>query len=115
MGIFAVGNIFFGHFEQHRSPWRRVAKMVVVLGITLALSSTVGRLWGLGWLSLPLAAAAYVHLRWLPRHGINGVTGEPRNRYMALLRLRRRARGQGLAKARPGATPLGTPPDRSSP
>jgi hypothetical protein len=84
LGIFAVGNILFGHFEQHRPPARRLAKVAVVLGITLALSATVGRIWGLGWLLLPLSGAAYVHLRWLPRHGINGLTGEPRDKYLAL-------------------------------
>ena len=85
LGIFAVGNILFGHFEQHRPPVRRLAKVVAVLGITLVLSSTLGRAWGLGWLMLPLGAAAYVHLYWLPKHGVNGLTGEPRERYLALV------------------------------
>jgi len=31
---------------------------------------------------VPLLGAAYVHLRWLPKHGINGWTGEPRERYL---------------------------------
>lgn len=89
LGIFAVGNILFGHFVQHTPPVRRLAKVVVVLAITLALSSTVGRIWGLGWLLLPLSAAAYAHLRWLPKHGVNGWTGEPRDRYLALLAKRK--------------------------
>jgi Protein of unknown function (DUF2938) len=92
LGIFAVGNILFGHFEQHKPPLMRLAKVALVLSITLGLSATVGRIWGLGWLLLPLSAAAYVHLRWLPRHGVNGWTGEPRDRYLALLGERRRRR-----------------------
>lgn len=92
LGILAVGNILFGHFEQHKPPARRLAKVAVVLGLTLALSGTVGRVWGLGWLLLPLSAAAYIHLRWLPKHGINGWTGEPRDRYLALIAERRRHR-----------------------
>jgi len=92
LGIFAAGNILFGHFEQHKPPALRLAKVALVLAITLALSSTVGRAWGLGWLLAPLAAAAYVHLRWLPRHGVNGWTGEPRDRYLALVVRRRGAR-----------------------
>ena len=92
LGIFAVGNIVFGHFEQHNHPARRLAKVAVVLGITLALSSTLGRIWGLGWLLLPLAAAGYVHLHWLPKHGVNGWTGEPRDRYLALVTARKRGR-----------------------
>ena len=92
LGIFAVGNILFGHFQQHVPPLRRLAKVVVVLGITLTLSATVGRLWALGWLLLPLAVSAYVHLLWLPRHGVNGWTGEPRDRYLALIAARKRGR-----------------------
>jgi peptidoglycan/LPS O-acetylase OafA/YrhL len=93
LGIFAVGNILFGHFEQHNHPVRRLAKVAVVLGVTLGLSITVGRVWGLGWLLLPLAAAAYVYLRWLPKHGVNGWTGEPRDRYLALVAARKRGTG----------------------
>ena len=92
LGIFAVGNILFGHFEQHNHPVRRLAKVAVVLGVTLVLSSTVGRAWGLGWLLLPVAAAAYVHMYWLPKHGVNGWTGEPRERYLALIAARKRGR-----------------------
>ena len=100
LGIFAVGNILFGHFEQHRSPVRRLAKVALVLGITLGLSSTLGRVWGLGWLLLPLAAAAYIHLRWLPQRGVNGWTGEPRDRYLALVD-HRRGHGAGNEDAVP--------------
>jgi quinol-cytochrome oxidoreductase complex cytochrome b subunit len=93
LGIFAVGNILFGHFQEHKSAARRLGKVALVLGITLALSSTVGRLWGLGWLLLPLGAAAYIHLWWLPKHGINGWTGEPRDQYRALIARRHRRWG----------------------
>jgi hypothetical protein len=92
LGIFAVGNILFGHFAQHNGPVRRLAKVALVLGITLGLSSTVGRVWGLGWLLIPLVIAVYVHLHWLPKHGVNGWTGEPRDRYLALVAGRKRGR-----------------------
>jgi hypothetical protein len=101
LGIFAVGNILFGHFEQHKPPGRRLAKVALVLAITLGLSGTAGRLWGLGWLLLPLSAAAYVHLRWLPKHGINGWTGEPRERYLALVTGRRQSQRSGRVPDRP--------------
>ena len=38
LGIFAVGSILFGHFEEHRPKWRRLLKVVVVLGVVLGLS-----------------------------------------------------------------------------
>lgn len=103
MTLFAVGNILFGHFEQHRPPWRRLLKVVVVLGVTLSLAATVGRAWAYGVLALPLAVAVWVHGVWLPRHGVNGLTGEPRDRYLELV-----ARRRGGPDAPHSATPQQT-------
>lgn len=83
---FAIGNILFGRFEEHRSRWRRVIKLTVVLAITLTLSATVGRAWAYGWMLLPAGLAVWIHAVWLPRHGVNGWTAEPRDRYLALVR-----------------------------
>ena len=43
MTIFALGNMQFGRFEQHKPLWRRVLKVVIVLAVTLTLANTVGR------------------------------------------------------------------------
>ena len=92
MSLFAVGSILFGHFEQHKPPWRRLLKAAIFLAGVLALAHTAGRSWAYGVLMLPLLGAAYIHLRWLPKHGINGWTGEPRDKYLALVtRVRDRA------------------------
>jgi hypothetical protein len=85
--IFALGSIFFGHFEEHKPRWRRALKVVLVVGVTVLLAQM-----GLRWLAYSLIgllglAAAYVHLRWLPSHGINGWTGEPKEKYYDLLRI----------------------------
>ena len=85
MSIFAVGNVLFGHFEQHKPRARRVLKVAIVLGVTLLLAETLGRAAAYGLLAIPLVGAAYVHLVWLPKHGINGWTGEPRDKYLALV------------------------------
>jgi hypothetical protein len=89
MAIFAVGNILFGRFEEHRPRWRRLLKVALVLTVVVGLSSTVGRLWAYGVMAEPMIAAVWVHLVWLPRHGINGWTAEPRDKYLDLV-LRRR-------------------------
>jgi len=89
MSIFAVGNVLFGRFEEHRSRGRRLLKVVLVLAVTLTLSATAGRLWAYGVLAVPLIAAAYVHLVWLPQRGINGWTAEPRDKYLELMKSRR--------------------------
>jgi hypothetical protein len=83
--LFALGSILFGHFEQHKPPWRRLLKLGIFLAVVVALAQTAGRWWAYGLLVLPLLAAAYIHLRWLPSHGINGWTGEPRDKYLALV------------------------------
>jgi len=86
MSIFAVGNILFGHFEEHKPKWRRLLKVAIFLAMTLVLSY-----FGLRWLAYTFIGivmptiVAYIHLRWLPSHGINGWTGEPKDKYYELL------------------------------
>jgi hypothetical protein len=79
--IFAIGNILFGHFEERTPKWRRVAKVLLVLGFIAALSAKFGPAWGLFPVALMLVAFVVVHLWWLPRHGINGLTAEPKEKY----------------------------------
>ena len=89
MSVFAVGNILFGHFEQHRPVWRRLGKVAIVLAATLFIATTAGRAWAYGDLAIPLLAAVWIHTVWLPRHGINGWTAEPRDKYLELVAKRR--------------------------
>ena len=84
--LFAVGSILFGRFEEHKPRWRRLLKFLVVAVLYVGLSAAVGRGWALVALAIPLVGAAYVHFVWLPKHGINGWTGEPRDRYLELMR-----------------------------
>lgn len=79
--IFAIGNILFGHFEERTPKWRRVTKVFLVLGFVAALSAKFGPAWGLFPVALMLVAFGIVHLWWLPRHGINGLTAEPKEKY----------------------------------
>ena len=81
----AIGNILFGRFVEHQPRWRRVLKFGVLLGITVVLAQTVGRVWAYSWMVLPGALAVWAHLVWLPRHGVNGWTAEPRERYDRLM------------------------------
>jgi hypothetical protein len=83
-GITAFGSIFFGHFEECTPKWRRVLKLVTMNIITVSLSALLGRHWALGFLGFMLAAVLVVHGWWLPQKGINGLTGEPKEKYYAL-------------------------------
>ena len=85
MSLFAIGNIVFGHFEQHKPSWRRLLKVAIFLAVVLTLAQTAGRSWAYGILAVPFPAVVYIHFWWLPKHGINGWTGEPRDKYLALL------------------------------
>jgi hypothetical protein len=89
MSIFAIGNILFGHFEEHKAKWRRVLKVALVLAVTVTLAQTAGRFWAYLVLSIPFFVAVYVHLRWLPQHGVNGWTGEPKDRYYELIKAKK--------------------------
>jgi len=85
LGIFAVGNILFGHFEEHRPKWRRLLKLVFVVVLALVLSSLRLR-WVFGLLlSAATVVVMYIHVVWLPKHGIHGWTGEPKQRYLELM------------------------------
>ena len=89
MSIFAVGNILFGHFEEHKLKWRRVLKVVITSAILVSLSVVWGRAWAFSFLALPLLGAAVIHLWWLPRNGVRGWTAEPRDKYYELIKARK--------------------------
>jgi hypothetical protein len=88
--IFAVGNILFGHFEEGTPKWRRLLKMVLMLGLSVAISAFLGRVWFWAFLGGLLLPVLYIHAWWLPSKGINGWTGEPRDKYYALRGWKRR-------------------------
>lgn len=83
-GIYAVGSILFGHFEERTPPLRKLAKLAAFSVLNAMVYLFLGRPWSLLWLALPLAGVVYIHAIWLPRHGINGLTAEPRERYYKL-------------------------------
>ena len=66
MTIFAFGNIFFGHFEERTPKWRRAMKVLVFLGLVLAISSTAGRAWAMSFLGSAVIPFVVIHMWWLP-------------------------------------------------
>jgi uncharacterized membrane protein YfcA len=82
--IFAFGSIFFGHFEERTARWRKVAKLVAFTAVVVALSAFLGREWAFAFLGLLLLLVIYIHAVWLPSKGINGWTGEPKDKYYEL-------------------------------
>jgi hypothetical protein len=85
--LLAFGNAWFGRFAEHEPRWRRTAKIVVGLTLFTGVSVAAGRGWMYAAVAVTLAAVTVVHAWWLPKHGVNGWTAEPRERYYALLGL----------------------------
>ena len=82
--LFAVGNILFGHFEERTPKWRRVLKFFLFTTTIALISSTAGRGWSIGLVGALLTVVLVIHGWWLPEQGINGFTGEPKEKYYAL-------------------------------
>jgi hypothetical protein len=94
MSMLAVGNILFGRFEEHRPKWRRLGKGAILLGGML-LASYFERRWiAYAAMGLMAVAATVIHVWWLPKHGINGWTGEPRDKYLELVGAKRQNRAR---------------------
>ncbi len=82
--IFAFGNIFFGHFEERTPKWRKVLKFVLFVILAIGISMLFGRIWTFAFLGVMSLGVLYVHGVMLPRKGINGWTGEPKDKYYAM-------------------------------
>ena len=83
-GIFAVGQIFFAPFAARTPRWQRVLKLIFFTALACTVSATLGRGWFFALLGLLALAVLFIHAFYLPRHGVNGLTGEPKAKYDAL-------------------------------
>ena len=82
----AVLTVIFGRFEEYKPAWRRLAKLALLLLLLLGMIELAGRVWAYLVLSVLFVAGGAFHFTLLSRAGINGWTGEPREKFDALLR-----------------------------
>jgi small-conductance mechanosensitive channel len=88
--LLLISEILFGHFEDFKPKWRRILKVIMGLALFTAVITFFGRFWGWIFFILPIAVGiVVVHGWWLPRNGINGWTGEPREKYLELVKARK--------------------------
>jgi hypothetical protein len=80
----ALGNIVFWRFDPRQPLWRRLLKAVVALAVTAAVLHYFGWTGILIWFVILLGPLIYIHAIWLPRHGVNGWTAKPREKYHQL-------------------------------
>jgi len=80
--IYAAGNILMGHFEERTPKLRRIGKYILTLIIVCVVSFYFGRSVSMAMLAVFLLPILYIHAYYLPKKkGINGWTGEPKNKY----------------------------------
>ena len=82
--LLILGNVLFRHFDPRMPLYRRVLKTLIALAATALISHYFGRTGVIIAGCVALAPLIYVHGIWLPRHGVNGWTAEPREKYYAL-------------------------------
>jgi hypothetical protein len=89
----ALGNVVFNAFEKHLPWWRRVLKHGLLFAALAAVRVTGGG----GALAAALVVLTLgqvvLHAWYFPKHGVNGLTAEPYDRYLQLIaRMKRRSR-----------------------
>jgi hypothetical protein len=82
--LITIGHIVFAAFAERVPVWQRLLKFFVGIGLAVLISAAAGRGWFFGAIAVVLIAVGVVHGWWLPKHGINGWTAEPREKYYAL-------------------------------
>jgi len=82
--LFAVGHIFFGHWEIYTPKWRKFLKLVIFIGLTILITHYTGRKGFFIFLGIISLLVILIHAWWLPKKGINGWTGEPKEKYYEL-------------------------------
>lgn len=81
----SAGNYLFNNFEKHLSWHRRIQKLLVMIGI-LYLIGLLGREFLYAVLAIMIIGMTYLHAVWFPKKGINGMTAEPYEHYLSVIK-----------------------------
>lgn len=82
--LVVFGTIFFGHFEEMQPKWKRVLKFLIYTTVFCLISYYFGRKWFHIVLGISALFPLIIHVWWLPKNGVNGWTGEPKEKYYKL-------------------------------
>lgn len=82
--LLLVGQITFARFEEKTPRWRILLKHALGILLFVAVAYFFGRFWFYISLVAALIPVTIIHAWWLPKHGVNGWTGEPKEKYYEL-------------------------------
>ena len=77
--------VVFNNFEKHLPVKQRVAKLLVVVGILAGIGILFSRYSFWGVIALMTIGQVYLHGWYFPKHGINGLTAEPHDKYLEVI------------------------------
>lgn len=87
--VFTIASIAyflaFNNFEKHLPIKRRVTKLLLVVGVLAILGILFGRYVFWGVITLMTMGQIYLHRWYFPKHGINGLTAEPHDKYLEVI------------------------------
>jgi uncharacterized membrane protein len=78
--------IVFNKFEKHVPMKRRITKLVIVVGILAVIGILFGRYAYWGMIALMTCGQIALHGWYFPKHGVNGLTAEPYDKYLELIK-----------------------------
>lgn len=74
--------IVFNNFEKHVPAQRRIIKLFIVIGVLSIIGILFSRYAFWGMITLMTVGQVYLHGVYFPKHGINGLTAEPYDKYL---------------------------------
>ncbi len=77
--------VVFDNFEKHVRISRRIIKLFIVVSILAVIGVLFGRTAFWGVIGLMTIGQIYIHGVYFPKHGVNGLTAEPYDRYLEVI------------------------------
>ncbi|MCC6261852.1 MAG: hypothetical protein IT311_13420 [Anaerolineales bacterium] len=76
--------VVFKKFEKHTPMQRRITKLLIVVGALSSIGILFSRYAFWGMIGLMTIGQVYLHGIYFPKHGVDGLTAEPYDKYLEL-------------------------------
>ena len=77
--------LVFNNFEKHLPIQKRISKLFMFVGVLAVIGILFGRFAFWSVIALMTIGQIYLHGVYFPRHGINGLTAEPHDKYLEVI------------------------------